>query len=171
MELIEAISTRRSYRKFKPDSVVDEEEVAEFLRAAMMGPSAGNSRPWEFIVIRDKEILAKIGEMRPYMKNMLSQVPVMIIVVFNKKREKYKKRWIQDCSVAMQNILLAVHAKGFAGSWQELYPEEKTMEGITEILNLPENVLPFAMVPIGQPDEEKEDRETFEEERIHYDKW
>ena len=55
MELIEAISTRRSYRKFKPDSVVDEEAVTEFLRAAMMGPSAGNSRPWEFIVIRNKE--------------------------------------------------------------------------------------------------------------------
>ena len=151
--------------------MVDEDSITDVLKAAMTGPSAGNTRPWEFIVIRDRNILSRIGEMRPYMKEMLEQVPVMIIVVFNEEREKYLNRWIQDCSVVMQNILLAVHAKGFAGSWQEIYPEEKTMKGMHEILSLPDNVIPFAMVPIGEPDEEKDDRKTFEEEIIHFDEW
>ena len=171
MELLDALSTRRSYRKFKQDSMVDEDSITDVLKAAMTGPSAGNTRPWEFIVIRDRNILSRIGEMRPYMKEMLEQVPVMIIVVFNEEREKYPNRWIQDCSVVTQNILLAVHAKGFAGSWQEIYPEEKTMKGMHEILSLPDNVIPFAMVPIGEPDEEKDDRKTFEEEIIHFDEW
>jgi len=171
MKTMKAIATRRSIRKFKPGSVVDKEVVNEFLKAAMMGPSAGNIRPWEFVVIRDRSLLDQTVEMRPYMKNMLEHAAVMIVVVFNKEREKYEDRWIQDCSVVMQNILLAVHAKGYGGSWQEIYPEEKTTKGINEILSLPENIIPFAMIPIGEPDEEKEERETFEEERIHYDKW
>ena len=171
MKAIKAIATRRSIRRFKPGSIVDEEAVTEFLKAAMMGPSAGNIRPWEFVVIRDRDILNQVVEMRPYMKNMLEHSPVMIVVVFNKEREKYEDRWVQDCSVVMQNILLAVHALGYGGSWQEIYPEDKTTKGINEILSLPENIIPFAMIPIGASDEEKEERETFEEERIHYDKW
>ena len=171
MEVTEAIATRRSIRKFKPGSIVDEEAVNEFLRAAMTGPSASNVRPWEFIVVRDRTSLDKIAKVRPYMKDILEHTAVMIVVVLNEERKKFEGRWIQNCSVSMQNILLAVHGMGYGGSWQQIYPEEKTIEGIIEILKLPEYVMPFGMVPIGESDEEKEDRETFEKERVHFEKW
>lgn len=171
MDVIKAISTRRSIRKFKPGSKVDEETVTEFLRAAMMGPCSGNGKPWEFIVIRDRDILDRVAEMSSYTNSILEHTAIMIVVVSNKNKEKYENRWIQDCSVAMQNILLVVHAKGYGGSWQEIYPVEKTAKGINDILKLPDNITPFAMIPIGEPDDEKEYRDTYDKDKIHYEKW
>ena len=124
MDLQKALETRRSIRKFKEDSVVSEAVIEEILRAAMSGPTAGNMRPWEFIIVKNKAVLNEVTEMRTYMTEMLENSDVMIIVVSNKNKEKYPDRWIQDCSVAVQNILLTLHSLGFGGSWQEIYPEE-----------------------------------------------
>ena len=66
MNVTEAIRARRSIRKYKKGTVIPKEHIELILEAAMMAPSAGNTRPWEFIVIENRGILQKLTEINPY---------------------------------------------------------------------------------------------------------
>ena len=101
---IQEIITRRSVRSYRSDAV-SEEQIEQVLRAAMAAPSAGNQQPWEFIVVTDRTLLTKINEVHPHSK-MLLEAPAAIVVCGNLTREKHVDYWIQDCSAAVQNMLL-----------------------------------------------------------------
>jgi nitroreductase len=164
-----AILTRKSIRKYK-DTKVSDDIVEDLLRAAMAAPSAGNEQPWEFIVLRDKEVLKKITEFHPYSK-MLLNTDVAIVVCGDVSKEKFKGYWVQDCSAATENILLAAEDKGLGAVWLGVYPLEDRVASLKETLNLPESVIPLSIIPVGYPDEQKEPADRFNKDRIHYDKW
>jgi nitroreductase len=166
---MDAILNRKSIRKYK-DTKVTDEIVEELLKAAMAAPSAGNEQPWEFIVLRDKDIMQKITEVHPYSK-MLLNTDVAIVVCGDEAKEKFKGYWVQDCSAATENILLAAEDKGLGAVWLGVYPEEDRVESIKKLLDLPESVTPLSIVPIGYPDEDKNTADRFNKERIHYDRW
>jgi nitroreductase len=166
---MDAILNRKSIRKYK-DIKVSNEIISELLRAAMRAPSAGNEQPWEFIVLRNKEIMTKITEFHPYSK-MLLNTDVAIVVCGDVAREKYKGFWVQDCSAAAENILLAAAEKGLGAVWLGVYPMEERVEGIKKLLNLPDSVIPLAIIPVGYPDEQREAADRFNKARIHYDRW
>lgn len=163
------ILNRKSIRKYK-DIKISDEVVEELLRAAMAAPSAGNEQPWEFIVLRDKEIMRKITEFHPFSK-MLLNTDVAIVVCGDKAKEKFDGYWVQDCSAATENILLAAEDKGLGAVWLGVYPLEDRVDSIKELLNLPESVIPLSIVPIGYPDEQRKPADRFNKERIHYDRW
>lgn len=110
-----AILNRKSIRKYKnmhvSDTIVD-----DLLKAAMAAPSAGNEQPWDFIVLRDKEIMKKITEFHPFLK-MLLNTDIAIVVCGDKAKEKLNGYWIQDCSAASENILLAAEDNGLGAVW------------------------------------------------------
>jgi hypothetical protein len=110
METLQAILTRRSVREFTNQDV-SKEDLNDLLRAGMQAPSAGNEQPWHFIVIDDPELLKKIPEFHPYAK-MLNEAPLAILVCSDRNLEKHRATWLQDCSAAIENILLTAHAKG-----------------------------------------------------------
>jgi nitroreductase len=112
METLQAIYTRRSVRDFKTDPV-SEDDLHDLLRAGMQAPSARNEQPWHFIVIDDPALLHAIPEFHPASK-MLLEAPLAILVCSDRKLESKRASWLQDCSAATQNILLAAHAKGWA---------------------------------------------------------
>lgn len=163
------ILNRKSIRKYK-DTVVSDEIVEELLRAGMQAPSAGNEQPWEFIVLRNKEIMKEITKVHPYSK-MLLNTDVAIVVCGNEAKEVFEGYWVQDCSAATENILLAAEYKGLGAVWLGVYPTEDRVEGIKKILNLPDSVIPLSIIPVGYPDEEKDAVNRFDKTRIHYDKW
>ena len=163
------IFTRRSIRKYK-EKKVSEEVVQDLLKAAMAAPSAGNEQPWEFIVIRDKNTMKKITEFHQYSK-MLLNTDVAIVVCGDIKREKFKGYWVQDCSAAIQNILLEAEDRGLGAVWLGVYPMEDRVEAMEKLLGLPEGVITLGIVPVGYPDEYKEPADRFDESRIHYEKW
>ena len=169
MELMEAILTRRSIRKFT-SKVVSKDLINDLLRAAMQAPSAGNRQSWNFIVLTDRKIINKIPEFHPYAK-MLLEAPLAILVSAEVKTEDFCGYWIQDCSAATQNLLLAAHAKGLGAVWLGMYPRQERVEGIRKILNLPIEIVPLSLVAIGYPGEKKEPENRFKEEKIHYNKW
>lgn len=169
METIEAIYTRRSIRKYTSQSV-SEEIIHELLTAAMYAPSAGNQRPWHFVVIRDRQTLDAIPEFHPYAK-MLKSALVAILVCGEPALEKYRDRWTLDCSAATQNILLAAHAKGLGTVWVGIYPEASRMDGMRNLLALPKHIIPLSLIPIGYPAEQVPQPKRFNASRIHYDKW
>lgn len=166
---MDAILNRKSIRKYKDISISDE-IIEDLLRAAMAAPSAGNEQPWEFIVLKDKEIMRKITEFHPYSR-MLLNTDVAIVVCGDEAKEKFKGYWVQDCSAASENILLAAESKGLGAVWLGVYPLEDRVSSLKEVLNLPESVIPLSIIPVGYPDEQKEPSDRFNKERIHYDRW
>jgi nitroreductase len=169
METIEAILTRRSIRKYKPDPVPDE-VVKVLLEAAMNAPSAGNQQPWHFIVIRDRASLDAIPTFHPY-SQMLKEAPLGIVVCGDLEKQVHDGYWVQDCSAATENLLLAAHAKGLGAVWLCVYPREPRVIGVKEILKLPDYIIPLCIISLGLPAEEKPQAKRFIPERIHYDRW
>lgn len=169
MEVLQEILNRRSIRKFK-NQEVSNEIVKQLLRAAMQAPSANNEQPWEFIVVNKKEILEKISEVHPYAK-MAKEAAVAIIVCGDLKKEVSKGRWVQDCSAAIENILLeAVHQR-LGAVWVGVYPRKEREDVIRQLFNLPPNIIPLAIIPIGYPNEDKRYEDRYKEERVHYNEW
>jgi nitroreductase len=169
METIEAILTRRSIRKYTDRSVPDE-LVSQLLKAAMAAPSAGNEQTWQFIVIRDRALLDAIPKFHPY-SAMLKYASVAILVCGDLSLEKFKGCWVQDCSAATQNLLLAATATGLGAVWTAVYPMEDRVAGMRQLLTLPEHVIPLSLVPIGYPAEQPAKADRFNAERVHGDRW
>ncbi len=169
MEAMQAIFGRRSIRTYtsKP---VPEELVTELLRAAMAAPSAGNEQPWHFIVVRDRATLDSIPKFHPY-SAMVKHASVAIVVCGDLSREKFKGFWVQDCSAATENLLLAASAKGLGAVWTALHPMEDRVSGMRKLLGLPENVIPLALVPLGFPAEQPGRAERFDPGRVHRERW
>jgi len=169
MDAIKALNTRRSIRKYN-EGKISEETISKILEAGMEAPSAINEQPWHFIVITDKEILNKIPEIHPHAL-MARQATIGIIVCCDLSLEKAKDMWVQDCSAATQNILLAVHALGLGAVWTGVYPRKERVDGFKEMFNLPKDIIPFLFIPIGYPAEKPFKADRFKKSRIHYNKW
>jgi len=169
MEALEAILTRRSIRRYTEEPI-PEEVVRQLLEAAMSAPSAGNQQPWQFVVINDRQILNEVPKFHPY-ASMLAQAKVAILVCGDLSREYFKGYWIQDCSAATENILLAAHAKGLGAVWLGIYPREARVKALQKLLNLPEHIIPLSLVSLGYPAEKKPRADRFDSSRIHYNRW
>ena len=136
----------------------------------MSAPSAGNERPWHFIVITDRNILDEIPKIHPY-SQALNTAPVAILVCGDLKLEVHKDFWIQDCSAAAENILVAAQAKGLGTVWLGVYPRTERVDGIRKLVNIPDNIIPLAVIPIGYPAEDRPPAVRFDPSRIHHNKW
>lgn len=146
------------------------ELVEEIIGAAMMAPSAGNVRPWQFIVLDDPGVLAKIPAIHPH-GSMAVKAPVSIMVCGDLSIEKYPGNWIADCSAATQNLLLAAHSRGLGAVWTGLYPEQDRIAGFRKLLGLPEHVVPLVLVPMGYPAYPGSRQDRFEPAKIHRNHW
>lgn len=167
---METIFKRRSIRKFTNQPIPDE-VVKQLLEAAMAAPSAGNEQPWQFVVITEREILDKIPSIHPY-SQMIKEAPLAILVCADKSLNKYDvDYWVQDCSAASQNILLAATANGLGTVWLGVYPRKERVEGLKDLFSLPEDIIPFALIPVGYPAEVKSPINRYKEDRVHYNKW
>lgn len=167
MNIREAIFCRRSVRTFL-EKEVDDNIIKSLLEDAMAAPSACNKQPWEFYVIKNKEIQDKIKSRIMYSKY---NSPIMIIVAGNNELSLTKDNndfWIQDCSAAIENILLSAVSFGLGTCWCGLYPVEKRAQRIKDLLELPNNIIPLGIIHLGYPDKEVVGRTQYNEDKIHY---
>ena len=169
MEAIEAILSRRSIRKYTVDSI-PENVIDELLKVAMSAPSASNEQPWHFVVIDDRRIMDDIPKFHSY-SQMLTEAPLAIVVCGDLLLAKGKGWWVQDCSAATQNILIAANAKGLGAVWLGVYPREQRVEGVRKLLGLPEHIIPLCIVSIGYPAERKPPSNRYDPARVHRNKW
>jgi nitroreductase len=168
---MEAIYKRRSIRKYTGQAVPGE-DMEELLRAAMSAPSAGNEQPWHFVVIDDRGLLDQVPRIHPYAQ-ALKSAPVAILVCGDPDLEARRGwgYWMLDCAAATENLLLAVAAKGLGAVWLGIYPDKERVEGMSRLLDLPPNIVPFALVPVGYPAEQKPREDRYRKERVHYNRW
>lgn len=170
MDALNTLFSRRSIRKYDQEGVT-EDSIKTVLEAAMSAPSAGNQQPWHFIVITDRGTLDMIPSFHPH-SLMCREAQAAILVCGDPSLEKHAGYWVQDCSAATENLLLAIHAMGLGGVWVGVYPREERIEGFRKLLGIPGHVFPFALVPIGHPTEQKPPRpDRYNESRIHKDAW
>jgi len=166
---MEAIFKRRSIRKYT-DTQVPDEMIKKILAAAMQAPSAGNQQPWHFIVLKDKKTLVELSGFSTYCK-MMKDAPVSILVCGDLSLEAHKGFWVQDCSAAVQNMLLEVAHLGLGAVWLGAYPREDRVAFIQKSLALPVHIIPFAVIPVGYPAQELPASDRYNQSRVHYGKW
>lgn len=168
MELKEALLKRRSCRKFT-EQKVSKEIVHELMEAAMAGPSAKNKRPWKFYVVTDEE---KLEKLRFAGSAFNFNSPMHIVVCGDVSKtivvDKAYDFWIQDCSSAVENILLTATSLGLGTCWCGVYPVEVRVERVKNILGLEENLIPLCLIHVGYPDCELEPRTQYDEENVIY---
>lgn len=160
------IFARKSVRKYLNKGVEDEKIIA-LLKAGMAAPSGKDVRPWEFVVVKERATLDSMATALPYAK-MLAGARVAIIVCGDSIRSSY---WYLDCSVATENILLAAEALGLGAVWTAAYPYEDRMNVVRKYTNLPENILPLCVIPVGYPEGVQSPKDKFDETKIHYEKY
>jgi nitroreductase len=166
---MDAIFKRRSIRKYK-DQPVEKEKVELLLRAAMQAPTSGNQRPWEFVVVENKDSLKKLSLTSKY-SMMVAKAPIAIIMLGNKDLFQYPEDWEKDLGAATENLLLEAVELGLGAVWIGVAPLIDCMENVRAVCELPSNIDPFAIVAVGYPLEEKEPIDRFEQSRIHYEKY
>jgi nitroreductase len=169
MDDLKAILSRRSIRKYTGEQINDK-RIEELLEAAMSAPSAGNEQPWHFVIIRDRNLLDSIPSFHPH-SLMIRDAHVAILVCADTTLQKYKGYWVQDCSAATENILLAAHILGLGSVWLGVYPLEDRVVGFRKLLGIPEHIIPFSLIPVGHPAEQIPPSNRFDSKRIHYEQW
>ncbi|MBN1534281.1 MAG: nitroreductase family protein [Spirochaetes bacterium] len=166
---MEVIYRRRSIRKYTAEEV-PMEQLLRIIKAGMNAPSAGDEQPWAFIVIDDRKTLEAITAVHPHSR-MLKEAPAAILLCGDLSRERHEGFWVQDCAAAAENMLLAVTAERLGSVWLGVFPREDRVRGIRRILGIPEKIVPFALFPVGHPDEEKVPKDEFHREMLHYNSW
>lgn len=167
MELKDVMLKRRSVRKFKKD-LVSFEQIDTLLHYGMSGPSACNKQTWEFYVVTNKDKLKELRDSSRY-TNMASPLNIIVCGALDRSLPlESSEFWIQDCSAAIENILLGVTDLGLGAVWCGLHPKKEAIKKVREILNIPEHHVPLGLLHIGYPDCEVEPRDWYKEEYIHY---
>jgi nitroreductase len=167
---IDTIFRRRSIRKFT-DQSVGPEVLDLLLKAAMAAPTAMNCQPWEFVVVTDPDRLALFRK-RLIFGNR--NAPAAIIVCGNpslSNNPAARLFWIQDCSAAAENILIAAVSLGLGTVWVGVHPVGEFVRIVREIAGLPKNVTPLGLLYVGHPAEEKPARSQYEGKRVHWQKY
>jgi nitroreductase len=169
MELVKAVRTRRSVRKYKNDRL-PEQTLRELITLATWAPSAMNCQPWSFAVVENKDFLKKLSEsskaallankdamtrLERY-RNILSDpqfdlfygAPVLVLIYGNKNIPTY----VYDCSMAALNLMLAAWDKDIGSCWIGFVAGTANTPEIKNELNVPEGYEMVAPVILGYRD-------------------
>jgi len=161
------IENRRSIRKYQSGEPVTKEQLTQLINAAMLAPSAHNSRPWEFIAVTRRETLDEIARIHPHGK-MCETAAAAIIMVAIPQKGKIEGFFPQDCGAATQNILLEAVSMELGACWCGVYPREELIAAFRTLFNINEPKIPFNVIAIGKPTETPNRRGSFEESRVTY---
>ena len=172
MEALEAIFTRRSIRSYTDEPITDE-TMQLLIKAAMSGPSCVNARDWSFIIVRSRVMLNKMADAngRPAEPLRSAAAAVMVCGDLNRSFPPAKDYWVIDGAIAAQNIVLAAHALGLGSVWLGTWPQKERVEAQAKLFGLPESIVPHSVIALGYPLKEPAERDVFEVDRVHMEKW
>jgi len=170
MNIFESVISWRPAKKFEKRHV-DDKLIGVMLHMASHAVSAGNIQEWQFIVVRDEEIKKKLA-VAALDQTQITNAPVNIIVCadLEKASLRYSTRGeifysVQDTAAAVQIILLTSNALGLGSDWIKAFDEDR----VRSILDLPHNLRPVAIVPIGYSSEEVTERKLLPFEHLTWE--
>lgn len=169
--VLECIMTRASVRQFS-DKAVSKETLDTLVRAGMAAPTAVNKQPWAFVVISDKAVLDSLNAVHPHANLETATAAISVCGDLTRALEgKNQEYWIQDCSAATENILLAAHAMGLGAVWCGVYPNDDRIADVSRVLQLPDSIVPLNIITLGYPAGENAPKDKWDAEKVHYQKW
>jgi nitroreductase len=165
-ERLHIIFARRSIRAYSGEPV-SEADVESLLQAGMAAPSASNRKPWHFVVVTDKPLLKALADAHPFGK-MIARAEVGIAVCGDPAISQW---WVQDCSAATENILVAVAGLELGGVWLGCHGRPEREQAVRDVLGIPREIGVLSLLSIGHPGEDKEARTQYDAARVHRDRW
>ena len=169
MDILTAIYTRRSVRRFTHEPLSDK-DLETLLRAAMQAPSADNGQPWHFIVINDRVLMDKIPSIHPW-SEMMKEAALGILVCGQVVDGEMGEYWQQDCAAATENILLAAHGIGLGAVWLGICPDAKRMADFSALVGLPAGVKPLGLIAVGHPAHPYQPADRYDPAKVHFNCW
>lgn len=165
------IFSRRSIREYRNEDVSDA-LVRDLLEAAMAAPSAVAKDPWEFVIVRDSKMRTAIAAGLPNGK-MLTQASVGIVVCgdLSRAHDGQLSYLLQDCSAAIENLLLAATGLGLGACWLGVHPRDERIQHVRGLLQIPDGTLPVSVVAIGRPAEFPPARTRYRDSAVHHETW
>lgn len=150
MDVLTALSTRRSVRSYK-DKEIEEEKLSRVLEAGRVSPSASNRQEWKFIAVRDKALRERLAEAARGQK-FVGQAPVVIVTCATESERVMacgQNTYTVDLSIATSYMILEAWEQGLGTCWLGAFFEDQ----VRKILDIPDNVRAVSMFPLGYPDE------------------
>jgi nitroreductase len=165
--MLDSIMNRRSIRKFE-DRPVEREKLESILRAAMQSPTAKDSRCWEFLVVTDREDCEAVSKMSEFAM-CAAKAPALIIPMVNlDQADREEGWWVEDLSAATQTMLIQIEAEGLGATWLGMYPRKSRTDALSSYFQLPEHILPFAVIALGYKAKEKPSEDRWDPEKVHW---
>ena len=169
--VLDNIMTRSSVRNFT-DRKIGKDTLEVIVRAGMAAPTAMNKQPWAFVVVTDQEVLDSLRTVHPYSNLKTAAAAIVVCGDMSKTIEGYGQHyWVQDCSAATENILLAAHAYGLGAVWCGVYPGPDRVPGVSRVLELPGGIIPLNIITMGYPAGEQQPKDKWKPENVHYQRW
>ena len=174
-DLLQLMLHRRSVRKYTGEPI-PEDKLKLILQAGLASATSKNRKPWEFVVVQQKETLQELAKCRTGAAKMLETAGCAIVVFAN--TEVTPDVWVEDCSIAMSNMHLMADALGLGSCWvqghcREAENGQTTEEFCRELLSVPENMGLLAILSVGVPKEHPVGytEADLKEEKIHWEKF
>lgn len=163
------IMTRTSVRQYN-DRPISADTLETLLKAGMAAPTAVNKQPWAFVVTTGRDALDSLATLQPRLQTAAAAITVcgdMTRAIEGEGRDF----WVQDCSAATENILLAAHALGLGAVWTGVYPIAERVDDVSRALALPDSVVPMCIIAVGYPVGDQEPKDKWDPSKVHYQRW
>ena len=171
MDTLKTILDRRSIRRYTK-APVSREILLQLAKAGMAAPSSQDTRHFRFIIVDDPSLIDALGAELPYAKMLLTARHAIVVASdLNAAYDAASDYWVQDCSAAAENILLAAKALGLGACWTAAHPRPQRVTLVKKMLALPEHVSPLCVIAIGIPTGEDKPRDKYNAAHVHFNKW
>ena len=169
--VIDNIMTRASVREFTGQPIGDD-TLEAIVRAGMASPTGANQQPWAFVVVSERAALDSLAAADPWANLQTAAAAIVVCGDMQRKMDgAFGEYWIQDCSAASENILLAAHAYGLGGVWYGVYPATEFGSAIRHALGMPGYITPLNIIALGHPAAPAEPKDKWHPEHVHYQRW
>ena len=171
--MLKVVKKRRSIRSYlsKP---VEEEKVKAILTSVMFSPSANHLRPWELVVVKDKELIKKLSSATAW-GSFAAGAPVVIVVCAD---VNLSENWLEDASIVGAHIYLEVTNQGLGTCWVQIKgyqagDGQDSEKCVRKLLNIPDRFRVLSLFPIGYPAKElpEHSESEFDQSKIHTNQW
>ena len=167
------ILSRKSVRAYT-DRPISKAQLDTLVRAAMAAPTGKDMRPWKFVIVDDKSVIAELAKGLPRAKMLAGAAAAVVVcgdMSITDDNGEPSKNWMLDCSAATENLLLMAESMGIGAVWTGVYPYEDRTKTVKDILGLPEEIKPLCVIPMGYPKGNPQPKDKYNKENVRYNKW
>ena len=170
----ELITNRRSIRQYTEEALLPS-EVEQIMKAALMSPTSKNSRPWQFVLVEDKEVLKKLSFCKPTGATFIADCALAIIVLTDPMQSG---ACVEDASIAATYIQLQAEDLGLGSCWVQIRGRETesgqdSEQYVRDLLDIPLQLVVGCIVSIGHKVKagNPHNEEKLQWEKLHIEKY